>query len=64
MKLIDTAGIRKTTDKIEEIGVNKAISLANDADLIIAIFDSSKPLEKEDFEILKLIEVDDAKIKL
>ena len=56
LKLIDTAGIRKTTDKIEEIGVNKAISLANDADLIIAILDSSKPLEKEDFEILKLIE--------
>ena len=56
LKLIDTAGIRNTTDKIEEIGVNKAIHLVNEADLIIGIFDSSRELEKEDFQILKLIE--------
>lgn len=56
LKLIDTAGIRKTNDKIEEIGVNKALKLAEDADLIIAIFDASKELDEEDFEILKIIE--------
>ena len=56
LKIVDTAGIRETEDKIEEIGVNKAIKLANNADLIIAIFDSSVNLEKEDLEILKLIE--------
>ena len=56
LKIIDTAGIRETEDKIEEIGVNKAIKLTNDADLIIAILDSSVKLEKEDLEILKLIE--------
>lgn len=55
IKLIDTAGIRETSDKIEEIGVNKSISLVNNADLIISIFDNSKELEKEDYKILKLI---------
>ena len=55
LKIIDTAGIRKTTDKIEEIGVNKAISLAEDSDLIIAIFDNTKELEEDDDRILDLI---------
>ncbi len=55
IKLIDTAGIRETSDKIEEIGVNKSISLVNNADLIISIFDNSKELEKEDYKILELI---------
>lgn len=54
LKLIDTAGIRKTTDKIEEIGVNRAIKLAEDADLIIAIFDASKELDDEDAKILEI----------
>ena len=56
LKLIDTAGIRKTEDKIEEIGVKRAINLSKDADLIIAIFDGSTALDDEDIEILKLIE--------
>ncbi|MBO5004330.1 MAG: tRNA uridine-5-carboxymethylaminomethyl(34) synthesis GTPase MnmE [Clostridia bacterium] len=55
LKLIDTAGIRDTSDKIEEIGVNKSIDLINKADLIISIFDNSKELEKEDYKILELI---------
>ena len=55
LKIIDTAGIRKTADKIEEIGVNKAISLAEDSDLIIAIFDNTRDLEEEDERILDLI---------
>lgn len=55
LKLIDTAGIRETNDKIEEIGVKKALRLAEDADLIIAIFDYSQKLEEEDFRILDLI---------
>ena len=55
LKLIDTAGIRNTNDKIEEIGVKKALKLAEDADLIISIFDGSSELEKEDYEILDLI---------
>ena len=55
LKLIDTAGIRKTDDKIEEIGVKRALKLSEDADLIIAIFDGSKELDDEDLEILKII---------
>lgn len=55
LKLIDTAGIRKTDDKIEEIGVKRALNLSKNADLIIAIFDGSKQLDSEDLEILDLI---------
>lgn len=55
LKLIDTAGIRKTEDKIEEIGVKRALKLSEEADLIIAIFDASKELDVEDYEILNII---------
>ena len=57
VKVIDTAGIRnKTDDKIEQIGIEKAKEIAKNADLIIYIIDSSKKLENEDREILKLLE--------
>ena len=46
LKIIDTAGIRKTDDFVEKIGVEKAINLIKDADLIIAIFDSSRKLDE------------------
>lgn len=55
LKIIDTAGIRDTSDKIEKIGVEKAINLIQDSDLVIAIFDISKKLDEEDFKILELI---------
>ena len=55
LKIIDTAGIRKTNDTIEEIGVKKAINIANEAELVLAIFDNTKDLDLEDLEILKLI---------
>ena len=55
LNLVDTAGIREASDEVEKIGVEKSIKQANDADLIIAIFDSSKDLEEEDIEILNLI---------
>ena len=55
LKLVDTAGIRDAKDEVEKIGIQKSIEEAKNADLIIAIFDSSKELSKEDIEILELI---------
>lgn len=55
VKIIDTAGIRKTEDTIEKIGIDKSIEVANNSDLTIAIIDGSKELEKEDIEILDII---------
>ena len=55
LKIIDTAGIRNTEDFVEKIGVEKALNLIKDADLVIAIFDCSKKLDDEDFKILNLI---------
>ena len=56
IKVIDTAGIRnKTEDKIEQIGIEKAKEIAKNADLVIYIIDSSKKIEEEDKEILKLL---------
>ena len=55
LKLVDTAGIRSASDEVEKIGIEKSIKQAEESDLIIAIFDSSKELTKEDIEILNLI---------
>ncbi len=55
LKLIDTAGIRDAKDEVEKIGIKKSKEIANDADLVIAIFDGSKELTKEDIEILNII---------
>ncbi len=54
LKLIDTAGIRKAKDQVEIIGIEKSKSLAKEADLIIAIIDSSKELTEEDKSILEI----------
>ena len=55
LKLVDTAGIREAEDAVEKIGIIKSREVAQDADLVIAIFDASKSLGKEDLEILELI---------
>ena len=55
LKLIDTAGIRNAKDEVEKIGIYKAREIAKEADLIIAIFDSSREFSKEDKEILEII---------
>ena len=64
LKIIDTAGIRETDDEIEQIGVKKALNILKDAELILAIFDSTKELSSEDIEILDLIKNKNAIILL
>lgn len=51
--LIDTAGIRKTDNIVEKIGVEKSEQIIETADLILALFDGSRSLDKEDTEILE-----------
>lgn len=55
LNIIDTAGIRKTEDIVEKMGVEKAVKFATDADLIIYVIDSSTELDENDEEILTLI---------
>ncbi len=55
IKIIDTAGIRDTDDEIEKIGISKSIEKTKEADLVIAIIDSSKKLDEEDRKILEII---------
>lgn len=56
LHLLDTAGIRDVDDKVESIGVTKAIKSLEQADLVIVVLDASRPLEDEDYRILKLTE--------
>ena len=55
LKIIDTAGIRNTDDKVEQIGVNKAKEIAMKGDLIIFVVDGSRDLDENDKEIIELI---------
>lgn len=55
LKLIDTAGIRNSSNEIEQIGIQKSKKIANSADLIIAIFDITKNLDEDDQELLEII---------
>lgn len=55
INIIDTAGIRNSDNKVEQIGIERSRKSANEADLIIAIFDGSKELTKEDNEILEIM---------
>ena len=55
LKLVDTAGIREAKDEVEKIGIEKSREMTKEADLVIAIFDASEELTKEDLEILDLI---------
>lgn len=56
LNIIDTAGIRDTSDKVERIGVEKAKQYAKDADLILYVADSSIPFDQNDEEILTFIQ--------
>lgn len=55
LNIIDTAGIRNTEDVVEKIGVEKARKYALDADLLIYVVDSSRPLDDSDRQIIDMI---------
>lgn len=56
LKIVDTAGIRKTNDEVEKIGVERSINNISNAKLIIALFDDSRAFDDQDQKILDLIE--------
>lgn len=56
IRLVDTAGIRKSSDEIERIGIERSIAAIEGADVVIALFDASRTIDEEDQAILELIE--------
>lgn len=54
LKLIDTAGIHDTSDRVEKIGVARSEKAIEEADLVILVLDSSLPLGSEDYKLLKM----------
>ena len=55
IKIVDTAGIRETEDIVEKIGVDRAREMAQKADLILYVVDSSVPLDSNDEEIMSML---------
>ncbi|KRN28610.1 trmE protein [Lactobacillus selangorensis] len=56
LKLVDTAGIHDTDDKVEKIGVERSRQAIHKADLILLVLDASQPLTAEDKELLTATE--------
>ncbi len=55
LDVVDTAGIRRTEDLVEKIGVDRAKESLKDADLVLYVVDSSTPLDENDREIMELL---------
>jgi tRNA modification GTPase len=55
VRLIDTAGIRETEDRVERIGVERSLHSLEEADIVIALFDASRPWDEEDAAILERV---------
>jgi len=54
LHLIDTAGIRESSDIVEKIGIEKSIDALKEAELVLLVIDSSKELEDDDYKLLDL----------
>ena len=52
--LADTAGLRESADPIERIGIDRTRRHAGDSDLVIAVFDSSRPLDSDDADVIAM----------
>ena len=55
LNIIDTAGIRKTDDIVEKIGVNKSLELIDNSDLILYVLNNNEEISLEDIELLEKI---------
>jgi len=55
VKFIDTAGIRDANNKVEKIGIDKSIEMLNESNIILFCIDSSRSLDKEDMDIIKIL---------
>lgn len=55
LRLADTAGIRQTDDKVESIGVDRAKKRIESAELILAVFDCTRPLDSDDFSLIESV---------
>lgn len=55
LRVVDTAGIRESSDVIEKIGIKKTIEEIKKADLILFVLDASEPLSEDDLRIMELI---------
>jgi tRNA modification GTPase len=58
VRLIDTAGIRETTDRVESIGIERSRTAIAEAEVSIVVLDQSEPLTPDDFRLLKLVPED------
>ncbi|WP_456383747.1 tRNA uridine-5-carboxymethylaminomethyl(34) synthesis GTPase MnmE [Hydrogenimonas sp.] len=55
VRIVDTAGIRESADTIEKIGIERSIEAIERSDIVIAMFDASRPWDEEDEKIFELI---------
>jgi tRNA modification GTPase len=55
IRIVDTAGIREASDEIERIGIERSLEAIERSDIVIALFDASREMDAEDFQILELI---------
>ena len=56
IRIVDTAGIRESEDTIECIGIQRSLEAVEQSDIVIALFDGSRPLDNEDQQILSLLD--------
>ena len=52
LRLVDTAGIRDSTDAVERLGIDRSLQAMEEADLVLAVFDGSSPLDSHDRNLL------------
>lgn len=62
--LVDTAGLRKSRDAVERIGIQKAVDAAKNADLVLAMMDGSAACTDEDVDLLKIVKKKNKKVIL